>query len=137
MSDWGAWDLCSVSCGTGTTSRTRSITKAQELWLQVILKHAAQLSENVLMELMTIHFFVACSEPEYSNFGSAKAFGGAACPNLTETHSCSPGDVCALPKTLHGWGTYFDDLRPSSTFHWQRLGKVTGKTETTPHKQRA
>lgn len=56
------------------------------------------------MELMTIHFFVACSEPEYSNFGSAKAFGGAACPNLTETHSCSPGDVCALPKTLHGWG---------------------------------
>ena len=37
------------------------------------------------------------------------------------------------------WGNVAktDDFRPSSTFHWQRLGKVTGKTETTPHKQSA
>lgn len=63
VSDWGAWDLCSVSCGTGTTSRTRTITKAQ-------------------------------------------AFGGAACPNLTETHSCSPGDVCPIDCVWSDWADW-------------------------------
>ena len=36
VGDWSAWDLCSVSCGTGTTTRKRSVTKQQALWLELL-----------------------------------------------------------------------------------------------------
>lgn len=63
VGDWSAWDLCSVSCGTGTTTRKRSVTKQQ-------------------------------------------AFGGAACPNLTETHSCNPGDFCPVDCVWSDWADW-------------------------------
>ena len=47
VSDWGAWDLCSVSCGTGTTSRKRNITQNVELWQKWCPKSYSKSTEYI------------------------------------------------------------------------------------------
>lgn len=63
VADWGAWELCSVSCGTGTTSRKRSVT-------------------------------------------TNAAYGGAECPETTESHSCSPGAACVINCVWSDWSDW-------------------------------
>ena len=106
-SEWSDWSSCSVSCGGGTQTRTRTIIKPAENggYCNVNLSETRQCNENYCP--------VDCKVSDWSNFGPCENIngvwkktrtrtiniypvgGGTSCPELTQTEICPPED-CKL-----------------------------------------
>jgi hypothetical protein len=104
-SEWSDWSSCSVSCGGGTQTRTRTIIKPAENGGNCILTDTRRCNENYCQ--------VDCKVSDWSNFSPCEningvwnkkrtrtintypSFGGTVCPpvsELTQTEVCPPED---------------------------------------------
>jgi hypothetical protein len=114
VSDWSSWGTCSAACGGGDQTRTRTITT------QPSIGGAACPDLTETQACNTNPCPVDCVVSDWSSWGTCSAacgggdqtrtrtittqpsYGGAACPDLTETQACNtnpcpvdcPNDMC-------------------------------------------
>ena len=114
VSDWSSWVTCSATCGGGDQTRTRTITT------QPSYSGAACPDLTETQSCNTNPCPVDCDVSDWSSWGTCSAtcgggdqirtrtittqpsYGGAACPDLTETQACNtnpcpvdcPNDMC-------------------------------------------
>lgn len=115
VSSWGSFGSCSKSCGSGTQTQSRSITTAQTYNGNPCptLTNTQSCNTNACpVNCVVTSFgpFSSCSrtcgtgtQTQVRNVTTAAAFGGVACPSLTNTQTCNT-QACPIDCVVADWG---------------------------------
>ena len=120
VSGWGEWTNCSTSCGGGTKTRTRSITRQSANGGQTcpILTETGSCNSQpcpVDCQVSSWGSWTACSAPCINGKGvqtrsriitTQPANGGAICPILNETNSCETQSCNPVNCQVSNWNDW-------------------------------
>jgi hypothetical protein len=117
VTEWGEWNFCSKSCGTGQREHTRSVTEG------VAYGGTACPELTASEDCNTMECPVDCTVTLWSGWGDcsmscgvgmqtrarsvteAVAFGGTECPTLSQSQQCNTHG-CPIDCRLSEWGMY-------------------------------
>ena len=137
MSSWGMRSGCTVTCGTGTRSRSRTIVIMEQYGGKMCPPELRTQSE----QCDAGHCPQNCNVSPWGDWdecpvtcGGAKrsrartilqrADGGSVCPSLTEEQECGTG-VCPIDCIVASWGTWNPCSRTCGTGYQGRSRKAT------------